>query len=80
MTCVARTMCHHPDPFMILLTAFDELPTMTVTMLHSMKMVQRELDICPCGHERWGHDPSKIHRKSGYELSVGGSTESQEAL
>ena len=24
------------------------------------------LDIWPCGHERWGHDPSKKHRRSGW--------------
>ena len=51
-----------------------------MTMTHSMKMVERELDIWPYGHERWGHDPSKKHRKSGYELCAVGSTESQVSL
>ena len=33
-----------------------------------------------CGHERWGHDPSKKHRKSGQVLSAIGSRTSQETL
>ena len=51
-----------------------------MTMTHSLKMVQREVDIWTCGPELWGHDPSKKHRKSGEVLSATGSTRSQEAL
>ena len=38
------------------------------------------LDIWSCKRERWGHGPSRKHRKSGKVLSAVGSTESHETL
>ena len=44
------------------------------------RWIQRALSIWPCGHEWWGHDLSKMHRKSGLVLSAIGWGKSEETI